>query len=173
MTQHERNQLARAARESGLCMKCGGEIEDKLNDKGIPFALCKGCRPSKKARVNERDVQNPRPRQVYDVDYDYRDTKEFKAYALRVRTIVARSIDGVTTADIHRELGTEHRHWTMDVLNGMENLETRLVLPTRYRIFTDRNVNDRPITRSPHIQILPSRTLVQPDNASIYREARI
>lgn len=74
------------------------------------------------------------PRIVSDADLDtYFDTNEYRAYSIRVLKVIARSQEGVTTADIHRVLGDDRQAWTQDVLDGA-GLEATGVLPTRYKL---------------------------------------
>ena len=162
-------------------MKCGGEIEDKLNDKGIPFALCKGCRPSKKARVNERDVQNPRQKKVDANDeVHFTETREFKVYALQVAGFIKRmdeneseTYKGVTVGDIHRELGDANRAWTLDALNEIRTFRKWMV-PERYTLRPP-IVRSTPLSEARPFQPPPYRYKAneQPDGLGIPVRATI
>lgn len=67
--------------------------------------------------------------------YDFRDSDEFKAYADQVGKLLARK-GALTIREIHKFLGNDRQHWTMDALEGVGDIEHIGLLPTRYRIFT-------------------------------------
>jgi len=142
MTQYERNELARKARESGLCMKCGKEIEDReaVTKDGKAFASCISCRPSKKARVNIRDTEYPRVRKVdADDEPHFTETREFKVYALQIANFIRRADEstdenykGVTLAEIYKAVGRKHVRWTYEALHEIK--ATELFVLHRYTL---------------------------------------
>lgn len=61
----------------------------------------------------------------YDEDEpnDYRNSDAFRTYYFAVERLVMRSRDGITTAQIHRILGSEQRRWTMAALEMIPDVQ--------------------------------------------------
>ena len=128
-----------------FCEHCGGAYNRYVHpltqrviesmDKFLGRKYC-GNKCSREAVANPNRRGGVRKKVIFDSDGDiasYYDSPEYQAYSKRVLKIVKRSRNGVTTADIHRVVGHELRHWTQDVLDGA-GLEAIGVLPTRYKL---------------------------------------
>ncbi len=67
----------------------------------------------------------------------YLDSRQFRAYAKRIRDLIHAADRPISVGDIHRSLGADaNPEWTADAIDSIKDIETAGILPTRYRPFS-------------------------------------